>query len=88
MKYNGIGMRENIGKRFRIKYEGYISKLKYEVVALDYYGYIIGFNTNVEDNSLIKGWPQEDGKYGNKYKLFWLIGKNNLIKENNSLNIE
>jgi hypothetical protein len=81
-------MRENIGKRFRIKYEEYISKLKYEVVALDYNGYIIGFNTNVEDSFLIKGWPQKDGKYGNKYKLFWLIGKNNLIKENNSLNIE
>ena len=82
-------MRENVGKRFRVKYEGCISKLKYEVVALDYSGYIIGFNNNVEDSSLIKGWPQEDNKYGNKYKWFWLIGKNNLIKENNScLDIE
>ena len=53
MKYNGIGMRENIGKRFRVKYEEYISKLKYEVVALDYNGYIIGFNNNVEDRPFI-----------------------------------
>ena len=35
-------MRKNIGKKFRVKYRGYISKLKYEIVALDYDRYIIG----------------------------------------------
>lgn len=84
-----MSMNDVIGKRFRIKYEeGHISKLKYEVVALDYNGYIIGFNNNLEDNSFIKGWPQKDGKYGKKYNLFWLIGKNSLIRENNGLDIE
>lgn len=81
-------MKENVGKRFRIRYGDYISKLKYEIVALDYNGYIIGFNNNEKDKLLIKGWPKEDGSYGNKYKLFWLIRNGCLIKENNSLDIE
>ena len=81
-------MRENIGKRFRVKYGGYISKLKYEIVALYGDRYIIGFNNNEKDRPFIKGWPQEDGRYGNKYNLFWYIGKDDLIKENNYLDIE
>lgn len=81
-------MRENIGKRFRVNYDGYITKNKYEVVALDHGGYIIGFNFNEEDKNIIKGWLQEDGKYGKKYNLFWLIRKNSLIRENNGLDIE
>ena len=75
-------MRESIGKRFRIRYMGHISKLKYEIVAEEYDKYIIGFNSNEEDRALIKGWP--DDKYGNKYKRFWYIEKNDLIKENDS----
>lgn len=80
-------MRENIGKRFRVKYGDYISKLKYEIVALDYNGYIIGFNNNEKDILFIKGWLRKDGKYGNKYKWFWLIRKDGLIK-NSCLGIE
>lgn len=83
-----MNMNDVIGKRFRVKDGEYISKDKYEAVALDYGGYIIGFNFNKEDRNIIKGWLQEDGKYGNKYNLFWLIRKNNLIQENNSLDIE
>lgn len=81
-----VEMYENIGKKFRVIYDGYITKNKYEIVALDYNGYIIGFNYdfNNKDMSLIKGWSQGDGKYGNKYKLFWLINKNGLVKENKS----
>ena len=81
-------MKESIGKRFRVRYGDYVSKLKYEVVALDYHGYIIGFNNNEKDKLFIRGWPKEDGSYGNKYKLFWLIRNGSLIKENNSLDIE
>jgi hypothetical protein len=84
-------MKESIGKRFRIRYMGHISKLKYEIVAEEYDKYIIGFNSNEEDRTLIKGWPQEDDKYGNKYELFWYIEKNDLIKEkenNSCLEIE
>ena len=78
-------MRENIGKRFRVRYMWHISKLKYEIVAEKYDGYVIGFNNNnEEDRTPIKGWPQEDDKYGNKYELFWYIEKNDLIKENDS----
>ena len=83
-----MNMNNAIRKRFRIRYEGYITKNKYEVVALDYNGYIIGFNFNKEDGHIISGWPQKDGRYGNKYNWFWLIGKGSLIQENNSLGIE
>lgn len=48
-------MRENIGKRFRVRYMWHISKLKYEIVAEKYDGYVIGFNNNeIEKNDLIK----------------------------------
>lgn len=47
-------MKKNIGKRFRVRYMGHISKLKYEIVAEGYDRYVIGFNNNEKDRTIIK----------------------------------
>jgi len=76
-------MKYTIGKKYRIQYDEYISKLKYEIVAIDTCCYIIGFDKGEEE---ITGW--QSNKYGNKYKLFWAVQENEIVDEKAFLEIE
>jgi len=72
-----------LGKRFRIYYDGHISKYKYKIVSIDEYNYIIGFDKDkvcAEDLKYIMGWTSDeyDDKECNR---FWCIDKKSLIKE-------
>lgn len=72
-----------LGKRFRVCYNGHISKYKYKIVSIDKYNYIIGFDKDkvcAEDLKYIGGWISY--KYDDKEcNRFWCINKNNLINE-------
>ena len=73
-----------LGKRFRVNYNGHISKYKYKIVYVGEHDiYIIGFDKDkvcAEDLKYIKGWISDeyDDKECNR---FWCIGEGNLIKE-------
>jgi len=72
-----------IGKRFRVNYNGYISKYKYKIVDGNEYNYIIGFDKDkvcAEDLKHIKGWTSDEyvDKESNR---FWCVEKNSLINE-------
>ena len=52
-----------LGKRFRIYYDGHISKYKYKIVSIDEYNYIIGFDKDkvcAEDLKYIMGWTSDE----------------------------